>query len=92
MVLIALICSSALMMLHQVHVVKGDAAIIAGYLPLSDVTEYAEIDLDIQALSNNLTTASYWYSVGGNSVKSDSTIRTLKGLSTNTANLIGTKW
>jgi hypothetical protein len=72
--------------------VVGDAPMIVGYTPSSDLTSYAAIDLDIQALSAGLANASYWYSIGGNSIKSDNSIRTIKGFSTKTSNLAGFKW
>jgi len=62
--------------------------ILAGYNHKTNVIEHSEIDLDQQqieaALSNNydFDTASQWYSLGGNSVKSDGANRTIKGFST----------
>lgn len=75
--------------LSLIALVRGDAPVIAGYLPLSDVTSYALIDLDVNAMTNNFTTAYQSYSVGGNSIKSDGSIRTIKGFSTVVANLKG---
>ena len=49
------------------------SAPIAGYVPGSDVTEHAKIDLDQKAMEDALglddfTEATKWYSKGGNSV------------------------
>ena len=63
--------------------------LIAGYIPGSDVVPHSRVDLDQQAMEAALAeavpdfaTAKHWYSVGGNSIKSGSTNRTIKGFST----------
>lgn len=62
---------------------------IAGYLPLSNVNEHSEIDLDQQTLefyldlaTPDFASAKDVYQNGNNSVKSSGAIRTLAGFST----------
>lgn len=60
---------------------------IAGYEPRSDVTNHSKIGLDQKALSRAASSydwagAKAAYEEGGNSVKSDGSIRTIQGFST----------
>ena len=59
---------------------------IAGYIPGSDVVQHNRIDLDQAAMETALSavdfaTATHWYAVGGNSLKSSGN-RTMRGFST----------
>ncbi|CAM9121769.1 unnamed protein product [Scytosiphon promiscuus] len=62
---------------------------IAGYTPVSDVESHSLLDLDMQAIDDGvslLTDAGFVsaysaYANGGNSVKSDDSIRTIRGFS-----------
>eukprot|EP00964_Phaeocystis_antarctica_P092874 scaffold59814_cov56-Phaeocystis_antarctica.AAC.2 len=61
---------------------------IAGYVPGSNVTQHAKIDLDQKDMeaalikAGNYTLAKQWYTLGGNSVLSKGSFRTLQGFST----------
>ena len=64
------------------------SATMAGYVPGSDVTQHAKIDLDQSAMETelglspvNYTGALHWYGTGGNS-KTSSPFRTMRGFST----------
>jgi len=64
------------------------SAVIAGYVPGSDVTQHNRIDLDqkeieaaLKASPADFTLAKTWYTVGGNS-KTAAPYRTLQGFST----------
>mmetsp|Transcript_21553 Transcript_21553/g.32074 ORF Transcript_21553/g.32074 Transcript_21553/m.32074 type:complete len:440 (+) Transcript_21553:115-1434(+) len=66
---------------------KASFARITDYEPNTDVVPHSKIDLDQQnvdsfASAYNFTAAYRWYSEGGNSIKSDMSIRTLQGFST----------
>eukprot|EP00964_Phaeocystis_antarctica_P155220 scaffold124278_cov75-Phaeocystis_antarctica.AAC.1 len=60
---------------------------MAGYVPGSDVTEHAKIDLDQKDMeaalhgARNYTLAKQWYTLSGNSASKGS-FRTLQGFST----------
>ncbi|CAM9655355.1 unnamed protein product, partial [Scytosiphon promiscuus] len=71
------------------NVTDGDYLAIAGYIPVSDVSEHAELDLDVETLETEADklseegfTAAYTiYSDGANSDKNGS-MRTVQGFST----------
>ncbi|CAM9671455.1 unnamed protein product, partial [Hapterophycus canaliculatus] len=74
---------------------------IAGYTPVSDVESHSLLDLDMEEMESNadlktiagFTAATSAYSEGGNSVKSDDSIRTIQGFSVNAQEkLSGEPW
>jgi hypothetical protein len=82
-----------LLALSTLGTAAADFAEIAGYQPHNDVSQHAQIDLDLQTISgSNITAAQNAYMTGGNSVKSSGSIRTIKGFSTGYANMVGEKW
>lgn len=80
--------------------VAADNDVIAGYMPVSDVVEHSEIDLDMAEMETAAdleTDAGFLdafnvYNIGGNSVKTDSN-RTIRGFSTSAEEkLTGEPW
>lgn len=92
--LVFIVLTTITFMSHTV----ADQQLIAGYAPSGDVTQHRAIDLDQQSINQfagvyNFTAAYRWYSEGGNSVKTNSAIRTIKGFSSTAGGkLAGEKW
>ena len=82
--MISLIYITAALLIIQT--VSAQYPLIATFLPQSNVTKHALIDLDMAEMEvalddENFAAAKLAYSIGGNSLKSDS-IRTIQGFST----------
>lgn len=72
-----------------VGVVTADYDAIYGYVPTNDISEHAKIELDFEEISTALSTENFVtaydiYVNGSNSIKSDGSIRTIKGFSVST--------
>ena len=75
----------SILLFSALSAARAEYEAIAGYVPASDVTEHAKIDLDYEAI-DEATESGEWdaawahYSEGGHSVKGEG-FRTLRGFS-----------